>query len=113
MYKIIDDDFDMMWNTLKNSRIRGIPYTIIKKNDRTDIRIELPGVGRELIDVEVKGEYLTVAVKGHESSAAREQRFILNSNTDPSQVSAEYKDGLLVVAVNHRDHPKPAKITID
>ncbi|GJQ58969.1 MAG: Hsp20/alpha crystallin family protein [Candidatus Scalindua sp. AMX11] len=106
---------------------RGVypPVNIFKNNGDLVLVAELPGVKKEDLHIEAKGNTIRLAGKrtidyGKDISYHRAERSAsqfdrtleLPINFDPDQVKGEYKDGLLVVFLNRAESDKPKQITI-
>ena len=106
---------------------RGVypPVNIFEKNDDFVLVAELPGVRKEDLNIEVKGNTIRLAgertikhgenVSYHrvERNSSRFDRTLkLPYNVESDKVKAEYKDGLLVIALSRAEADKPKQITI-
>jgi HSP20 family protein len=108
------------------ARTPWMPMDAVRKDDRLELRFDLPGVRPDSIDLTVDGHVLTVkAERGSESSEegsdvlARERahgtftrRVRLGEALDADHVEARYDDGVLNVTVPVADTAKPHKIEI-
>lgn len=102
------------------------PVDIGETADGYEFTVELPGLGSEAVEVEVKDNTLTVkgerkdeALKeGHrylhrERPSGRFARvFRLSKPVNADGVTAAYKDGVLAVTVPFRADAKPRKIVV-
>ena len=91
------------------------------------LAVELPGVGRENVAVEVKDDVLTL--KGErladpaisEESYYRRERlfgpfkrsFTLHQNIKPDQIKATFKDGILQVEIPRPVPEQPKQVTVN
>jgi HSP20 family protein len=91
------------------------------------IAVELPGVGKESVSVEVKDDVLTL--KGErladpvisEDSYYRRERlfgpfkrsFTIHQNIKPDQIKATFKDGILQVEIPRPIQEEPKQITVN
>ena len=91
------------------------------------VRAELPGIGRE--DIEVSVENSTLVLKGEkkfdaevkEESYRRIERsygafhrsFSLPNTVDTSKVSADFKNGVLTVKLPFREEARPRTISVE
>jgi HSP20 family protein len=85
---------------------------------------ELPGVPRENIEVEIRGSQLHISgerrseVKGKEGEARREeyeryeQILALPEDVDTSNLEADYRDGVLYIAMSKRQSGQGKKVEI-
>ena len=91
------------------------------------LAVELPGVGKEDVSVEVKDNILTLRgermprsdIKAE--SYYRQERcygifhrsFTLHHNIQPNMIKATFKDGMLEVEIPRPEDEKPKQITVD
>jgi len=100
---------------------------VTEREDEYVIRLDMPGVSREDIDVTLADGVLTVSgeiKRQHEEKAGdrviREERCFgrvarsvrLGSHINEKQVSAHYKDGVLELTLPKAEEVKPKKIAI-
>jgi len=100
---------------------------VISETDGYRIRLDLPGVGKDGVDVSMEREVLTIrgerksgvggeGVRRLSRSEVREGRFErafrLPEDADGSEVNASYVDGVLEVRVPRRKQPQPRKIEV-
>jgi HSP20 family protein len=90
------------------------------------VEVDLPGIREEDIAVEVKGKHL--AISANRSKESRETRdsgfrserlfgsfqrtFALPEDVDAEKIEAQYKNGVLSIALPKRPHALPRKIEI-
>ena len=100
---------------------------IYDTDDALILKVELPGVDKEKVTVDVKDNLLTL--KGEraidkeikEENYYRRERsfgsfyrsFTLPTTVNPEDIKATYKDGILTVEVPKAEEKKPKQITID
>jgi HSP20 family protein len=96
------------------------PVDLYEDKDHTYVRAELPGVGKDDINVEVVDGYLnlTAARKTPAADGKGEESFsfsrsiALNDSVHADKVSASYENGVLTVTLPKREEAKPKKITV-
>lgn len=102
------------------------PVDIFEDNDRVVLRAEIPGVGKE--DIDIKVENGTITLRGEkkqekeigEGSAYRVERFygsfsrsfVLPTSIDAAAIKATYRDGILELILPKAETSKPRKISI-
>ncbi|GAX61827.1 small heat shock protein [Candidatus Scalindua japonica] len=106
---------------------RGVnpPVNIFEKDGEMVLVAELPGVKKEDLNIEVKGNTLRLAGErtikyGENTSYHRVERdsskfdrtVRLPVNVEADKVKAEYKDGLLLLTLPRAEADKPKQITI-
>ncbi|MDO9566271.1 MAG: Hsp20/alpha crystallin family protein [Candidatus Desulfaltia sp.] len=100
---------------------------IYDTDDAIVLKVELPGVDKEKVSVDVKDNVLTL--KGErsvdkeikEKNYYRRERsfgsfhrsFTLPTTVNPEDIKATYKDGILTIEVPKPEEKKPKQITID
>ncbi len=106
---------------------RGVnpPVNIFEKDREMVLIAELPGVKKEDVNIEVKGNTLRLSgertikygenisyhrVERNSSKFDRTLRLPINVEAD--KVNAEYKDGLLILSLPRAESDKPKQITI-
>jgi HSP20 family protein len=96
---------------------------VSETDDAYQIQIELPGVGKDQIDIQVQDRELVISGEIKESkhgllrrSSRRigkfEFRTSLPGDIDPDQVSAQLSDGVLTVTVPKSQAAKPRRIEV-
>jgi len=102
------------------------PVDIHEEPERIVLRAELPGVGRD--DIEVSVDNGTLTLRGEKKQERREESdgacrqerfygsftrsFVLPVAIDPDRIGATYKDGILEVVLPKAEEAKPKKIKI-
>lgn len=83
---------------------------IIERGDSVSVTIEMPGVEKEDIDLDIKGREMTVKV---DTPDRRYQKVIeLPCNVDESSVKATFKNGVLDVNLLKTEESKSRRIEI-
>ena len=99
---------------------------IYDSEDKIVLKVELPGVDKKDISIDVKDRVLTL--KGERSSDNEvkeesyyrrerafgkfERAFNLAADVDPEKINADYKDGVLKIDIPKPEAQKPKQITI-
>jgi HSP20 family protein len=119
-------DFDRLTAQLLGTTNRPavMPMDAWREGDRFVIELDLPGVSRESIDLDVERNVLTVRAErvprngDWESLAAERPRgvfsrqLVLGDNLDLERIEAGYEDGVLRLVVPVAEKAKPRKIEI-
>jgi len=119
---------NMAFGDLGVSGVTDVPWTPLADVSETDdayrVHIELPGMSRDQIDVQlvdreliVTGEITENGDGGRRRRSSRrtgrfEYRTFLPGDVKPDQVSAELADGVLTVTVPKSDTAKPRRIEV-
>jgi HSP20 family protein len=99
---------------------------VLEQGERIVLRAELPGVGRDDIDINVENGTITLCGEKKQEkrieseSAYRAERFygtfsrsfVLPTTIDPEKIEASYRDGVLEVVLPKADEAKPRKIRV-
>lgn len=101
------------------------PVNVFRKGDDFVMVMEIPGVKKEDLDVEVKEEQVRIRGKksvdyADEVSVHRRERLAgqfdrtlsLPSRVDPDRAEAEYRDGVLSLHLARAERDKPRNIAI-
>lgn len=117
----MSDVFDNFFNTFTASFNGGMMRSDIKdKGNEYEVDIELPGVKKEDIDINLENGYLTVAVNTTEETNDEKDNYIvkerryggyqrsfrLNSNVKKSDIKAAYKNGILALTIPKTEEKK-------
>jgi HSP20 family protein len=100
-----------------------MPASVEETDDGVTVRVELPGVDPKLIDVQVAGDVLTIAVEetvgSGDGSAARPHRFgtfrqsiTLPVPIDPNLTDARSENGVLIVELKRAADSMPKRIEV-
>ena len=100
-------------------------FDVVEKADAFEARIEIPGVGKDDIDVQidgasvrVKAEVKTVDAEGvkvlHSNRVTRsfQRNFTLPAEVDEARAEAAYQDGVLTLTLPKKEVPQPKRLTI-
>lgn len=114
-----------MANTKNKERVKVVSRCdIYKDEDTVLLKIEMPGVDKDNIDIKVDGDHLIVEGKKNikrESSKfiVREirdadyfQRFTIDSTIDRSKIDAEMRDGVLTLNLGIKESEKTRVIPV-
>lgn len=136
-WTLVNDELDNLlegfFRPLRRRAENGVATGAVPAMDVTEreneyvIRMDMPGVNREDIDITLAEGVLTVSGevrRQHEEKAGdrliREERCYgklsrsvrLGSHIDDKKVSANYKDGVLELTLPKAEEMKPKKITV-
>ena len=119
----VDRMFDQLaanWFAAPGSRGRGaqgdLPHVEAEWDEGTlTLTVDLPGVPREAVAVEVAERALTVAVEhaGERGEMRWSRTLQLGGSLDADRVAAHYADGRLTVTVPPAARPEPRSIAIE
>lgn len=109
-----DDDFDNFFLSAKGRN--DMKCDIYEKEDVYHIELDVPGFGKEDINVEVKDGYLTVRAKKENQETEEEKNYIRRERSygeytrsfnlgdaDEEKVNAKFENGILLITVPKKD----------
>ncbi|HLC23856.1 MAG TPA: Hsp20/alpha crystallin family protein [Dehalococcoidia bacterium] len=102
------------------------PIDVIERNDNFVVRVELPGMKQEDIDVSVSDDTLTIkgerkpesGIKGEDYDRSEiaygsfYRSVVLPSSVDNKNIEAIYEDGILRVTLQRASGAKPKRVTV-
>lgn len=102
------------------------PVDVFERAENLVIRVELPGVDKDDLDVQIENGVLTLRGERKrdadfdEDKAYRVERvygaftrsFTLPTTVDASRIAASYKDGILEIVVPKMEEAKPRRVKI-
>jgi HSP20 family protein len=106
-------------------RVWRPPVDVFEDPDQVTLKVDLPGVDRESLDVQLQGEELTIT--GHRKWAAPEKGGCVHAERPHGQfhrvfrlglalqhdaVQASYRDGVLTVVLPKAEAVKPRRISV-
>ena len=124
----MDDLFPAWCNSPAGDRVNGLmpKVDIYEEKEGLVMTAELPGVEKENITIDIKGNVLTL--KGERSAeetdngdtwyrrertfGSFERAFELPEDVDPEKIRADYKDGVLKLSIPKAEKVKPKRITV-
>jgi HSP20 family protein len=91
-----------------------LPVDLYEDKDNTYVRVELPGVSREAINVELADGYLNVSAtrKNGEASYDLKRSVIVPESVQADKIAAVYENGVLTVTLPKQEQAKPRKIDV-
>ena len=99
---------------------------IVQESDRYLVKVDLPGMKKEEIEITLNGDTLTIsgekknAKETKDDSYYRSERYygkfsrslVLPSTVDANKIEAAYKDGVLSVTLPRSEEARPKQIKI-
>jgi HSP20 family protein len=100
------------------------PVDIFETEEALTVIADLPGVGKDDVDIRVEDNVLTIKGKSNyalHSQAIREEfglqgyyrQFRLSDEVDQNKISAETKNGVLTVTLPKAEKSKPRRIQVN
>jgi HSP20 family protein len=123
------DDFFLPRTTTEDGSLTWGWNPVVDIYDNEDnivIKVELPGVSKEDIEIDIKDRVLTLKGERSADNEAKEddyyrrertygrfeRSFTLPANVDPDKIKADYNDGVLKIEVPKPENQKPKQITV-
>ncbi len=131
-WPVVSSDFWRDVHTLNekrdtNGRALWKPAALVVESDEGFVlRLEVPGVAANSIDINLDGEYLTVSGERPEPTVGEESKIVMaevpwgrfhrsfrmGSEADRDAISATHREGLLEITVPKRQDARPRTIPI-
>ena len=107
------------WNPWRQAgTARSLPLDVYETDNERVIRLEVPGVGKKDISIELENAVLSVKAKrvdkteGGEASIDLSRSVSVGDDVDPDNIKAHLENGILTIRLHKREHAKPKQITI-
>ena len=102
------------------------PIDVIEKSDNFVVKVELPGMKQEDIDVSVSDDILTIKGERKPESGIKDEEYnrseiaygkfyrsvALPAGADTDKMEAVYEDGILRITLKKTSEAKPKKVTV-
>ena len=127
-FRDVDRLFQQLWGASPGNGIRpmAMPMDAYRKDDSFLIRLDLPGVTGDSVDLTVEDNVLTIKAErpapprsdSVESVIAERpygtftRQVFLGTNLDTENIRAEYEAGVLTLAIPVAEHAKPRRIEV-
>ena len=125
-FRDVDRLFQQLWAAQNGGRSMAMPMDAYRKDDSFLIRLDLPGVQADSVDLTVEDNVLTIRAErtapppteGIEPVISERpygtftRQVFLGSNLDTEHIRADYESGVLTVVIPVADHAKPRRIEV-
>ncbi len=127
-FRDVDRFFQQLWTGQNGSGNRplAMPMDAFRKDDSFLIRLDLPGVSAESVDLTVEDNVLTIKAErpappasenvelviGERPYGTFTRQVFLGTNLDAEHIRAEYEAGVLTLAIPVAEHAKPRRIEV-
>ncbi|MEK7354302.1 MAG: Hsp20/alpha crystallin family protein, partial [Chloroflexota bacterium] len=102
------------------------PVDVFEEGDTLEVKVELPGVKQEDVDVSVSDDTLTIKGERKQESSVKDEDYYRSEITygsfyrsialplsvDTKNITAVYDDGILRVTLQKAAGAKPKKVTV-
>ncbi len=127
-FRDVDRLYQQLWDGPNGGggRSMAMPMDAYRKGDSFLIRLDLPGVSADSVDLTVEENVLTITAERSAppssegvASVIAERPFgtftrqvLLGTNLDTEHIRAEYEAGVLTLAIPVAEHAKPRRIEV-
>ena len=109
--------------TRERERYVAPPVDIYETPDGLTVLADLPGVGKDGLDIQVKDDLLTIVARAENGQRGEpiyrefqlvnyQRQFQLHDAVDAARISAEFKHGVLTLRLPKAEEAKPKKIEV-
>ena len=125
-FRDVDRLFQQLWTAQNGARPLAMPMDAYRKDDSFLIRLDLPGVSVDSVDLTVEDNVLTIKAErnaptmtGEIESVISERPYgtfvrqvFLGNNLDTERIQADYEAGVLTLVIPVAEHAKPRRIEV-
>jgi len=128
-FRDVDRLFQQLWGSNQNgtaARPLAMPMDAYRKSDAFLIRLDLPGVQADSIDLTVEENVLTIKAERPAPPTSEDvetviserpygsftRQVFLGENLDSDKIRAEYDSGVLTLSIPVAEHAKPRRIEV-
>lgn len=119
--------FPSMWRRPLSAEMAWVPpVDMIEKEDKFEVKVELPGIKKEDIDISVTGNTLTIKGERKAETEVKEEEYYccersygnffrsltIPASVDTDKIEAKYKDGILEIELPKSPEVTPKKIDV-
>ena len=125
-FREVDRLFQQIWGPQGSSRSMAMPMDAYRKDDSFLIRLDLPGVETDSIELTVEDDVLTIKAErlaprnsdGVEQTISERsfgtfiRQVLLGTKLQTDQIRADYESGVLTIVIPVAEHAKPRRIEV-
>lgn len=114
----IDRLFTSSLGNVAGASSTQFPVDLYEDKDNAYVRAELPGIGRDDINIEIVDGYLAINATRRVKEGEKEQSYAyarsvsVPDSVEADKVGAVYENGVLTVTLPKHEASKPKKITV-
>jgi len=125
MYSLYDELFGDFMPYDRGVKFNFLRSDIIENEDSYILKIDIPGVKKENIKLDYNNKYLTISYKEEKKDEEEKEKYLRRerhfgnfsrsfvfNDIDPSNISASYIDGVLIVTLNKKKYEDIKSIEI-
>ncbi len=125
-FREVDRLFQQIWGAQGSSRSMAMPMDAYRKGDSFLIRLDLPGVEADRIELTVEDDILTIKAErlapsnadGVEQTISERsfgtfiRQVLLGTKLQTDQIQADYESGVLTIVIPVAEQAKPRRIEV-
>ncbi len=127
MTRLIDETLSRMWKDEAPQGVWSPPVDILEKGNEVVLKVDLPEVTQDEIDIRVEGNTLTIQGERRFIKSASEENYIqierpygtfrrtfnLPRMIDQEGIKASYKDGVLRIVLPRKQEIQPKQVVVE
>ncbi|MGB7573916.1 MAG: Hsp20/alpha crystallin family protein [Thermodesulfobacteriota bacterium] len=127
MTRLIDETFSRIWKEDMAQGVWSPPVDILERGDEVVVKVDLPGVTQNEIDIRVEEGTLTIQGERKFVKESSEENYVqierpygtfrrtfsIPRTIDQESIKASYKDGVLRIILPRRQEIQPKQIVVE
>lgn len=127
MTRLIDETFSRIWKEDMAQGVWSPPVDILERGDEVVVKVDLPGVTQNEIDIRVEEGTLTIQGERKFVKESSEENYVqierpygtfrrtfsIPRTIDQESIKASYKDGVLQIILPRRQEIQPKQIVVE
>ena len=127
MTRLIDETLSRIWKEDVAREVWSPPVDILERGNEVVLKVDLPGVSQEEIDIRVEENSLTIQGERRLLKETSEENYIqierpygtfrrtfnIPRMIRQERIKASYKDGVLTIVLPRRQEPQPKQIMVE
>ena len=127
MTRLIDETLSRIWKEDVAREVWSPPVDILERGNEIVLKVDLPGVSQEEIDIRVEENSLTIQGERRLLKETSEENYIqierpygtfrrtfnIPRMIRQERIKASYKDGVLTIVLPRRQEPQPRQIMVE
>jgi HSP20 family protein len=127
MTRLIDETFSRIWKEDMAQGVWSPPVDILERGDEVVVKVDLPGVTQNEIDIRVEEGTLTIQGERKFVKESSDENYVqierpygtfrrtfsIPRTIDQESIKASYKDGVLRIILPRRQEIQPKQIVVE
>ena len=127
MTRLIDETFSRIWKEDMAQGVWSPPVDILERGDEVVVKVDLPGVTQNEIDIRVEEGTLTIQGERKFVKESSEENYVqierpygtfrrtfsIPRTIDQESIKASYKDGVLRIILPRKQEIQPKQIVVE